>query len=469
MTDSERQLVDLFLDGGLPESEHAILFERLESDPEALAYLAERSQLHVDLRRSFTRRKLQHLAVATAAMPSPGNSRALSPLSRISWRGLAAAAAVLAVGFATLWQGKGTSPVIAHMRQAFGARWENCTLPTEPDSPLGPGRLRLAEGLATLRFARGAEVTLEGPAELELIGEQICRLHRGSLVAHVPEPARGFSVLTPSATLIDHGTDFGIRTDARGNANVHVMQGAVELRHANGKAPVRLITQEMTAITPQQVLPVKRMEAEPRLPLQAGDSPAFTSEVSTRSGGGTAFVSEVRGEGGDRAPILFLKNSRTQTGYGRKVLFRFDLSTLPQIPNLTEAQLTFTLVPTGSGYAARANDAHLVAYALTDAAERWWNDRNFRWDQHPAFDPDPGRVDGSRAVRVGEITVPRGVQSGSFSIRDARLTEFLRSAGPRSLTFIVVRENPIEEDTGLVLGIAGNHHPTLPAPTLSVR
>jgi hypothetical protein len=288
-------------------------------------------------------------------------------------------------------------------------------------------------------------------------------------VAHVPESARGFSVLTPHATLIDHGTEFGIRTDAGGNANVHVMKGEVELRHANGKAPVRLMTQEMTAITPQQVLPVTRLEAEPRPPLQTQDSQAFTAEVSTRSGGETAFVSEVRGEGGDRAPILFLKNSRTQMGYGRKVLFRFDLSGLQEVHHLTDAQLTFTLVPTGSGYAARANEAHLVAYALTAPADAWWNERNFQWNQHPAFDPDPGRVDDSRAIPVGEITVPRGVQSGSFSIRDPRLTEFIRSAGSRSLTFILVRKNPIEQDTGLVLGIAGNRHLTLPAPTLRVR
>jgi hypothetical protein len=78
-------------------------------------------------------------------------------------------------------------------------------------------------------------------------------------------------------------------------------------------------------------------------------------------------------------------------------------------------------------------------------------------------------VDLSQAVRVGEITVPRGVQSGSFSIRDPRLADCIRAAGGRSLTFILVRENPIEHETGLVLGIAGNRHPTLRPPTLSVR
>jgi len=67
LTDAERQLVDVYLDGDFPEREYASLFQRLETEPEALAYLAARTQLDVDLRRSFKRRKLQQLAVAVAA------------------------------------------------------------------------------------------------------------------------------------------------------------------------------------------------------------------------------------------------------------------------------------------------------------------------------------------------------------------------------------------------------------------
>lgn len=94
MTDSERQLVDLYLDGVLPESEHALLFQRLETDPEALVYLASRTQLNVDLRRSFKRRKLQQMAVAGAA-----TSMVRQPCSVwLSWRPLTAAAAGIMFG-----------------------------------------------------------------------------------------------------------------------------------------------------------------------------------------------------------------------------------------------------------------------------------------------------------------------------------------------------------------------------------
>ena len=94
MTDSERQLVDLYLDGFLPESEHALLFQRLETDPEALVYLASRTQLNVDLRRSFKRRKLQQMAVAGAATSMARQTR----FHWLSWRPLTAAAAGVVFG-----------------------------------------------------------------------------------------------------------------------------------------------------------------------------------------------------------------------------------------------------------------------------------------------------------------------------------------------------------------------------------
>lgn len=97
MTDSERQLVDLYLEGVLPESEHASLFQRLETDPEAVAFLAMRTQLNVDLRRSFKRRKLQQMAVASA-VASTSRDKAMRWTGWLSWRPLTAAAAGIVFG-----------------------------------------------------------------------------------------------------------------------------------------------------------------------------------------------------------------------------------------------------------------------------------------------------------------------------------------------------------------------------------
>jgi hypothetical protein len=77
-------------------------------------------------------------------------------------------------------------------------------------------------------------------------------------------------------------------------------------------------------------------------------------------------------------------------------------------------------------------------------------------------------VNTAEAVRVGEFTVPRGVQTGVFVVENPRLLQQIQNDANRLLTLILVRENPITVGGGLVLGIAGNRHPTLSPPRLSV-
>jgi hypothetical protein len=67
MNDADRQLIDLWIDGGLAADDAARVGARIEDDPDALAWLAERSQLHADLRRSLRRRGLQSAALSEAA------------------------------------------------------------------------------------------------------------------------------------------------------------------------------------------------------------------------------------------------------------------------------------------------------------------------------------------------------------------------------------------------------------------
>jgi ferric-dicitrate binding protein FerR (iron transport regulator) len=427
-----------------------------------------------EARREYWRQARTHAALRLLGEQTWGQRDALPQRKPVRWQvrhvAWAAGAAVVAMAcLVFVWMKQSPMPEMAVMMETQGARWESSTLPTEPGSVLGSGRLRLAEGLARLRFARGADVTLEGPAELEVIGAQVCRLHRGSLVAHVPEQARGFSVLTPSATLIDHGTDFGISTDETGHANVQVMQGEVELRHASGAPPLRLMTREMAAITPEKLLPAMPLEAEPRRPSTPVESEPFTTEITTRTGrGAAAYVSEPRTERNQSSTLLLLKHC-AESGYGRKVMLRFDLAALPEAASISQAKLTFSFAPSGYGYASHGDDARIAVYALTEDAADVWNASALSWDSQPAFDRSAGRVDQSKAVRVGEFIVPRGVQTGQFSMSSPQLIERLQADPNRLLTLILVRENRIEQGGGLVLGIAGNQHPALSPPTLRVR
>src|SRR4029078_7631852 len=98
-----------------------------------------------------------------------------------------------------LWIGSRTTaeaspPVVATLTSTKSAKWSGGTLATEDGARLGAGRLHLAEGVARLTFASGAEVSLEGPAELELVSRERCVLSSGRLVASVPSSAIGFVV-----------------------------------------------------------------------------------------------------------------------------------------------------------------------------------------------------------------------------------------------------------------------------------
>lgn len=87
--------------------------------------------------------------------------------------------------------------------------------------------LALDRGLVELTYASGAKLLLTGPTELRVMSEG-AKLHRGELVAHVPQAGHGFTVETPTGKVIDLGTEFGVVVDDFGVSQVSVFEGKVE-------------------------------------------------------------------------------------------------------------------------------------------------------------------------------------------------------------------------------------------------
>ena len=75
LSDTDRQLIDLMLDNDLPDNECEALLQRLEGDPEAVAYLADRATLHADLGEVVRRQSVAQSAVASALGPAIGALR----------------------------------------------------------------------------------------------------------------------------------------------------------------------------------------------------------------------------------------------------------------------------------------------------------------------------------------------------------------------------------------------------------
>jgi hypothetical protein len=108
--------------------------------------------------------------------------------------------------------------------------WQGAARGARVGSPLPAGVSRLEAGVVEFVFAGGARVRIEGPAEFAPRSGMQIQLTRGRLMAYVPERAHGFTVITPSAEVVDLGTEFGVEVDGEGATDLHVIRGRVELK-----------------------------------------------------------------------------------------------------------------------------------------------------------------------------------------------------------------------------------------------
>ncbi len=98
--------------------------------------------------------------------------------------------------------------------------------------------LDLQAGFVEIEFDDGAKVILEGPSGILLESANGAYLKHGKLSASVPVNAIGFSVQTPSATIVDLGTEFNVKVNMDGSSDVYVTQGSVSLKTKNDEMVV---------------------------------------------------------------------------------------------------------------------------------------------------------------------------------------------------------------------------------------
>ncbi|MBX7211032.1 MAG: FecR family protein [Verrucomicrobiaceae bacterium] len=150
---------------------------------------------------------------------------------------------------------------------------------------LPAGEYRLAGGRMGLSFAGGAQLVVEGPAQLSLLSPSRARLNGGKAAAHVPEGARGFTVETPGVEVVDLGTEFGVSVGPSGVSDVHVFKGEVEARVAGDESRpesfVALNTSEGRRFASDGVAETTRPDplSFPPPPAPAPDEPRTTGAI----------------------------------------------------------------------------------------------------------------------------------------------------------------------------------------------
>src|SRR5262249_54985234 len=97
---------------------------------------------------------------------------------------------------------------VATLARVADCAWEGRDGPGPVGSRLRPGVLRLRRGVAEIHFDRGPSLLIQGPVELRLDSETAATLVSGTVVFRTDEPTGPFDLHTPTATLVDVGTEY---------------------------------------------------------------------------------------------------------------------------------------------------------------------------------------------------------------------------------------------------------------------
>lgn len=459
-----RELCAAAVEDRLTDEQTRRLEELVLASPTALRFYTSFLHQHAALTWSA--------AEPMACPPTAGIRSAPVPRWRTGILVGLAASLLLAIGWfahsgSQTARGSSDPAPVATLTAARSCKWDGGTLPTEEGARLATGKLRLAEEVAKITFDTGAEVRLEGPAELQIVSAGKCVLTSGRVVAKVPPPAIGFVIDTPSAELTDLGTEFGVNVRDGKAAEVQVFEGIVDAKDRSTGKVERMHTGKNLRFSDDGVANFDPNN-EPLVEAPPFGSPGNRVVVLTSAmgAGKDCYVQHKFPSDHTSDVLLLVKNSRSKDlSYLRKGYVAIDLSSVAG-QRIVDARFDLMLVPTGLGFASEVPDATFTVYGMTDESLDGWDEKSLRWGNAPGNAPGGAAVDPRKTVKLGQFLVPQGVQSGVQSIGGPGLVDFLNRNTNRVVTLIVIRDTPGSGRYDLVHGFSSRRHPTLPPPTL---
>lgn len=235
MTQNINQLINAYLDGIITQDQQAELAAWIEADSTNADDFAEAVFLDSRLHAEVNAAPYTDPAKTIRKPDSHASTRQLSTKTTIR---LAICLLITVAVGVMAWvtqndpqqlatdDGEQKPAAFASVSQVVDAQWStNDTL--HIGDRLNSQTIQLKSGFLTLTFDDGVEVTLQGPAEYELLAAGRTKLTTGLLTATVPPGAEGFTVDTPTAEVVDLGTSFGIDLREDGFSSISVFDGEV--------------------------------------------------------------------------------------------------------------------------------------------------------------------------------------------------------------------------------------------------
>ena len=146
----------------------------------------------------------------------------------------------------------------------------------------------LRSGLLEITYDTGAKVILQGPVAYGVESKNGGFMSVGRLTGKVTTAdAKGFFVRTPTATITDLGTEFGVEVSREGHTISHVFRGSVKLEPitVNGGMPAesRILhaneSAEVAKTGDHGSLTVQPMTVDPATFVRAGELPKLADDL----------------------------------------------------------------------------------------------------------------------------------------------------------------------------------------------
>jgi hypothetical protein len=290
----------------------------------------------------------------------------------------------------------------------------------------------------------------------------------------VPPSAKGFSIDTKEARVVDWGTRFGVSTNEKGQYMVQVIEGQVDVTEKSG-TPTKQLTggQKFDRGWLNSVLAAgKSASDEPNrwMPDALQDAGNGWRVISTAFGRGKdAYIqSSPQHEDHGRETLMRVKRSDHHAGLLRKSYIGFDLSALAG-QRIQEAELVLTIEPSELGFASFVPDSTFTVHGLVDGQEDAWPETGLSWAEAPAHDPSSIHPIQASTRLLGSFQIAQGVNRGTCTVGGKAIADFLNQDTNGLVTLILVRETDENQSGGLVHAFATKENARRAPPLLRVR